>query len=152
MWNVIRRALVPGVLLLGGIAMVVYGAASRRLPVWEEALVEEKMTEEQEIEVPIGPPEPLPPELGGLPPGAMPGGVPPLAGPPMTVKQKILVDVVKKIETERKVDEAEYVVLRELTVGGIALVDPDKLMRTYRRAEAGWDAAEVAPPPSQCPT
>ena len=149
MWNVIRRAIVPGVLLVGGVAMVVYGAVGRRLPVWEEALGQEKVTEQREIEIPIGPPEPLPPEVGKFPPD---GGMPPLLGRPMKVKQTVLVDVVRKRQTQRKVDEAEYVVVREMTVGGIVLAGPGKLMRTYRRAEAGWDAADLAPPPSQCPT
>ena len=46
MWNVVRRAILPGLLLVAGAGMLVYGAVGRRLSVWEEALVQEEVTEE----------------------------------------------------------------------------------------------------------
>jgi hypothetical protein len=146
--NVIRRAILPSLLLVGGVGMVVYGFNSRHLPVWEEALVKEEVTEEREIEVPIEVPGLPGPD--GFPPDGMPGMLPPPAPPP--VKQKVLVQVTRDRETERVVEEPEYALVREITFGGVVLVAPDKLMRTYRRAEAGWDEADVAPPPSLCPT
>jgi hypothetical protein len=156
------RRILPLLLLAAGAAMVVYGAALRRLPVWEEARVVETVTVEREIEVPDVPPPGMPggpafggPAPGGMPgamPGGMPGGMPSVIPPEMRVKRTVLVEEERPRETERKVDEPEYVVVREMTVGGVTLVDGGELMRTYRRAEAGWSGADLPPPPSLCPT
>jgi hypothetical protein len=129
--------MIPGlVLLAGGIASLVYGIGHHTVPV----------SQEQEIEIDIAPPpgfglpsaEPFgPPGFG--PPG-QDFGDPSLAGPPpwmrpppglTKVKEKVLVTV----------EEPEWVLIREVTFGGVTLLSSGVLRRTYSGA-----------PPSLCPT
>jgi len=129
MWTLIRRAIVPLVLLLSAIASVIYGARYHREPV----------AEEREIEVPVVVPMPFPPPGpdDGSPPFGDPGGFgpPPDMGgffaPPPKIMEKVLVTK----------EEAEPTLIREVTFGGVALVASGELMRTY-----------TGQPPSMCPT
>ncbi|MBN1908724.1 MAG: hypothetical protein JW818_03210 [Pirellulales bacterium] len=151
MWRILRRGLMPVALLGVGIASLVYGVAYHTVVVWEE----------HEEEITIGPPPGFfegPGAPGGFddpegtgepgdgfggpedgfgppPPGPWgpPGGAGAFGAPPQkqTVTQVISV---KKIDTE-------MTVLRDTTIGGVAMLETGELMRTY-----------TGTPPSLCPT
>ena len=114
---VIMRAVVPVLLLLGGIASLIYGARFHDTLVFEEKEIEEK------IPVPFG-----------MPPFAGPEA-PPWAQPPgftlRTDKHKVLVPY----------DQSEPTLIRDVTVGGVVLLDSGDLKRTYSGKA-----------PSLCPT
>ena len=132
MWRIVVRLILPALLLVGGIASLIYGAKYHTAPV----------VEEKEIEVSLAPP------MGdGFLPGfeGPPGFPPPLEGPPglmspmielppELMKQKQIISITK--------EEPESILIREITVGGVALLDSGELKRTYS-GEA---------PPSLCPT
>ena len=125
MWTIIRRAIVPMLLIVGGVASVIHGARHHSEPVLEE----------QEREIRIGPPpeafDPgLPPGVPGV--GGFPPGVPRPPLPfPTTVIEKILVAT----------DTSEPRLIREVTFGGVVLLASGQLKRTYS-----------GKPPSLCPT
>jgi hypothetical protein len=135
------RAVVPLLVLIGGIASVYYGARYNA----------QEVVEEQEIKVPIAPPTPFgpmappeeqppfgdpspfgqPPPFGNEPPLMEPS---PLLGPapfPMEVTETVLIGK----------DESELQLIREVTFGGVVLLASGELRRTYSGA-----------PPSLCPT
>lgn len=153
-WRTVLRGLLSIVLFAGAVASLIYGAKYHFVPVSEEG----------EIEISIAPPPPLPPmgipgelpfetpgmgpPLGEMPPPDMeqPFGEPELPGPAAphvepfppglppffdTIKQKV-------ITTE---DESEPTLIREVTFGGVTLLDSGELLRTY-----------TGQPPSMCPT
>ncbi len=140
-WAIIHRAILPGLLIAAGIASVVYGAMYHSVPVVEER--------EEEIDVApppldnFGPMEEDPAMCGpGFPPMGEPGmGGPPGLGPPPgfaelpphLAKEKVTIFVTE--------DEPEPTLIREVTVGGLALFEAGKLKRTY--------SGKI---PSLCPT
>jgi hypothetical protein len=107
MQTIMTRAVVPGVLLVGGIASLIYGARFHDTPVFEEKEIEEK------ISVPFA-----------MPPFAGPE-TPPWEQPPelalRTEKRKVLVSY----------DQSEPVLIRDVTVGGVVVLASGDLMRTY---------------------
>jgi hypothetical protein len=127
MWAVVRGALLPGLLLLGGVASLIYGAWFRSVPVWEARESEETITIPADL-----PPGPMgggsrwggPPGFRGLPPGR----------PPLRK------EVVKKTVLNMLV-ESEPVLMRDVSVGGIVLTEAGELKRTY-----------TGKAPSLCPT
>ncbi len=142
MWGILRRAILPVVMLAVGIAALVHGVAKHTAHVFEE----------QEIEISLAPPPDMggPPGMDGLPGmpgmGDLPGmeGMPPGLGgldalspfgaPPLElqkVKQKIFVGK----------DEREMAIVRDVTIGGLVLLESGELRRTYS-----------GEPPSLCPT
>ena len=143
MWIVILRSVLPMIVLLAGIAAVVYGAVYHSQPV----------TEEQEIEITLAPPPGF-----GAPPGFGPpmddgfgspmddGFGPPMDdgfGPPMDdgfgdpgmadpfgMPAPPFLEKIKEtvIITE---PESEASLMREVSIGGITLLAEGILRRTY---------------------
>lgn len=128
MWGFIRRTVPPSLLLLGGLAALVYGTAYRSIPV----------TEEQEVEKTIVIPSPF----------GMPGGNDPMAGPGVE-GQMPESDNPFASEFTQKVkqtiilthQESERQLTREVTFGGVVRLASGELRRTY-----------TGDPPSLCPT
>jgi hypothetical protein len=113
----VRRAVVPALLLIGGLAALLYGAMFHSAPVLEER--ETKTT----IEVPAPLP---PPPLGENRPGAEPGlpGEGPLGGLPFVQQTVTRTDQVTLVESEPAL-------MREVSVGGVVLLPSGQLKRTY---------------------
>lgn len=109
MWTIIRRAILPGILLITGFASLIYGAKYHIVPV----LTEQKT--ESTIDIPV-PFSQIPPPF----PGAQQ-----FDGPPQMRKQ-----VVQRTE-EITIKESEPALIREVTVGGVAYNEFHKLKRTY---------------------
>jgi hypothetical protein len=135
MWKIVRRALLPLLVLAVGVAVLVHGVKKHTAHVFVE----------REIEISLAPPvfaaPNMPPGFGGPPgmngmpgfPGG-PGGMPPFGAPPpelQKMKQKIMVGQ----------DEPETAIVRDVTIGGLVLLASGELKRTYSGA-----------PPSLCPT
>ena len=113
MGNIVRRAIVPTVLVIGGLASLIYGAMFRSVPVLEEH--ETKTT----IEIPMDLPPPGP--SGESP---QPGG-PGFGGPPPFLKKEVTrVELVTIVESEP-------VLMGEVSVGGVARLESGELKRTY---------------------
>jgi hypothetical protein len=115
MWTIVRRAVVPAALVIGGVASLIYGAIYHSAPVFEEQ--ETKTT----IEIPTGLPPPG--SFGTVP---LPNGGAPFGGPPLFFEKKVVtrIDLVTVVESEPEL-------MREVSVGGIALLDSGELKRTY---------------------
>ena len=111
--NLVRRAILPALLVIGGLASLIYGAMFRFVPVLEER--ETKTT----IEIPTAFP-PVGPMGEAFPPGGAPFG-----GPPPFLKK-----TVTRIDLDTIV-ESEPELIREVSVGGVALLDSGELKRTY---------------------
>jgi hypothetical protein len=109
MWNFIRRAIFPGILLIVGFASLMYGAKYHFVPV----LTEQKT--EMTIDIPVAFSQ-IPPPF----PGAQQ-----FDGHPQTRKQ-----VVQRTE-EITIKESEPALIRDVTVGGVAFNEFHKLKRTY---------------------
>ena len=147
MRSILFRAIVPLALVAAGIASLIYGATRHTIAVSQER--------EEEVSIPIPMPfAPGPPGREGepFPPGPpMPGGPPDAEGPgpdgprgdmPPDAWQppQMFAKVTKKIiETT---DEPESKVIREVSVGGLALNGSGEIMRTYSGDEG----------PALCPT
>jgi hypothetical protein len=134
MWGIVRRALLPLLVLSVGVAVLVHGVQQHTAHVFVE----------KEIEIDLVPPgfanPGMPPGFGGPPglggaPGfpGPPGGMPAFGAPPPSqkLKQKVLVGN----------DEPETAIVRDVTIGGLVLLSSGELKRTYTGA-----------PPSLCPT
>lgn len=119
MLTIIRRAILPALLLIGGLASLIYGAKFHYVPV----LVERKS--EATVDVPESFPQ-VPPSF----PGAQPFGEPP------QFRKQIVQQTV-----EVAITESEPALVREVSVGGVALNSFHKLKRTYSGKA-----------PSLCPT
>ena len=128
MWTIILRTTLVVLVLGGGIASLIYGAAYHTAPV----------SEEQEIEVPIAPPPGFGPP-GGLP-FEGPPGEPSFDESPSTMEPPPFLSTVTEtiVVTE---DESEPTLIREVTFGGVTLLAAGQIMRTYS-----------GQPPSLCPT
>jgi hypothetical protein len=145
MWSMIHRVFVPALLVLAGIASVIYGARFHRTTVVEEQETERSI----QIDLPFlpfppppgfpgGPPSDNAPRPEGAPPGEEP---PPLAGPsPFGPPPPFLTQVVKEV-VQVSLDELEPKLVRDVTIGGLVLLESGKLMRTYSGT-----------PPSLCPS
>ena len=109
---IIRRAIVPALLLIGGLASLIYGAIFHSVP----------LLEDHEIQATIEVPAEFAPPPGGeaLPPDAAP------FGEPLPFVKK----TVTRVETTT-VQESEPVVMRDASVGGIVLLDSGELKRNY---------------------
>jgi len=162
-WIFDRRAAVAILLLLAGVGMAVYGSAFHAIPL----LIEEERQYEVLVPGPIMPFGPFGPP--SAPAGAQPVGGPsdnpfetPRAGRPaekMSAEENpfelspqapkdsqgmIPPGLVTRKVTERVVlDEwkPEWVVVRDVTVGGVARLENGQLKRTYS-----------GKPPALCPT
>jgi hypothetical protein len=148
MWAIILRAIVPLMLLVAGIVSAIYGVKHHTVEVVQE--------HEEEISIPIptpfapGPPGPDgqpfgegPPGPGGEPfaEGQPPGGEPPMDGPPpFWQPPPMFAKMIKK--TIVTTDEPEPKIIREVSVGGVALAESGEIKRTYSGDEG----------PALCPT
>jgi hypothetical protein len=125
---VILRTIPAGLVFLAGVASLIYGTLYHQLTI----------TAEEEIEVAAVPPPMFGPADGppmdGLP-GEPPGFAPlDLIGPPpfaANIKQTVIVEN----------QQPERVVVREVSVGGVTLLESGELRRTY-----------TGEPPALCPT
>ena len=117
--TIIRRAVLPGLLLIIGLASLIYGARFHHVPV----LVEEKS--ETTVEV-LQPFPQVPPPF----PGAQG-----FEEPPQIRKQTVQRTV------EVAIIESEPSLIREVSIGGVALNGSREIKRTYS-----------GKPPSLCPT
>jgi hypothetical protein len=118
MQAIVRRAVLPAMLSIGGLASLIYGAIYHSAPVLEEH------QSQTTIEVPTAF---APPPFGdGRFPGGPPSfpGRPPFSGPPLQKK------TVTRIELSTIV-ESEPQLTREVSVGGVALLESGELKRTY---------------------
>ncbi len=124
MWAIIRRAVVPAVLLVGGLASLIYGAIFHAVPVVEDH------ESETTIEVPA--------EFSPQPPmgeNFAPDGAP-FAAPLRMVKKKVT-----RVETVAAL-ESEPAAMRDASVGGIELLESGELKRALVSNEG----------PALCPT
>ncbi|MEN6495563.1 MAG: hypothetical protein ABFD16_14885 [Thermoguttaceae bacterium] len=128
MWGFIRRTTIPSLLLLGGIAAVVYGTAYRVIPV----------SEEQEVEKTIVIPSPF----------GMPGFNDSMAGPgaegqPQESDNPFASEFTQKVKQTIVVThkEPEPRLIHEVTFGGVIRLASGELRRTY-----------TGDPPSLCPS
>ncbi|MGA2059714.1 MAG: hypothetical protein ABSG67_04475 [Thermoguttaceae bacterium] len=119
MWVFVRRGILPGLLLIGGLVSLIYGSRFHFVPV----LTTE--TTETTIDVPVQFSQ-IPPPF----PGAQEFG-----GPPQFRKQT------EKITKEVTITVSEPALIRDVTVGGVALNKSLKIERTYSGKA-----------PSLCPT
>jgi hypothetical protein len=143
--TLVRRIIVPLLLLVGGIASAIYGARHHVVPVVQER--EEEIS--IQIPSPFGPgpegsslpgappfPEGAPFGPGPLPGGDLPPGMPPAPWQPPPQFAKVIKTTI--ITT----DEREPRLIWEASVGGIMLADSGEIKRTYSGDEG----------PSLCPT
>jgi len=130
MGMIIQRLVVPAVAALAGMAAIVCGAMYHRAPVsWQEVQEqerEEEVTKTIRVPVPFGPG----------------GGSSPWGKSFITQKVKVIEKVKRPVLVTRVEDMPEPAMIREMTVGGIAL-GSGGLWRTYRPDE---------PPPLLCPS
>ena len=113
MGAIVRRAILPSLLVIGGLASLIYGAIFHSVPVLEER--ETKTT----IDIPMAfPPEGPPGEV--FPPGGVGFGEP----PPVLKKVVTRIDLAAIVESEPELT-------RDVSVGGVALLDSGELKRTY---------------------
>jgi hypothetical protein len=114
---VVRRAILPGLLITGGLASLIYGA------LFHSARVLEDHETQTTIEVPSEfPPPPMDGPSAGPP--SFPDGTP-FGGPPSFVKKTVTqIELVTAVESEPELT-------REITFGGVARLDSGELKRTY---------------------
>ena len=114
MGAILRRAIVPALLVIGGAASIIYGAMFHRAPV----LVEQETTTTIEIPTDFGPP----PQFGQ---GGPLSGDAPFGMPPLSIKKEVTrIDVITRVESEAALT-------REVSIGGVALLPSGELKRTY---------------------
>ena len=124
MGAMIRRIVVPALLLVGGSASVWYGVWRRSAPVMAEQ--EKEVTIEVPSDFPPMPDANLPP-MNGIGPNGMPSfpGGSPFDGPPAMVKKTVTqIDQITKTESEPELT-------REVTVGGVERFASGELKQTY---------------------
>lgn len=133
--TILRRGLLPIMMLGLGIASLVWSAKHHVLEIYEEQEIKISIAPPPEMMQPMGPGGPhggMEPDFPGQP--GM-GGMPPfMAGPPpelQTVTQFVLVSK----------EEPESQAVFEITIGGLARLETGELKRTYSGAS-----------PSLCPT
>jgi hypothetical protein len=119
MWAYVRRGILPVLLIIGGLVSLIYGSIFHFLPILT------KETTEKTIDVPV--------EFSQIPP-PFPDGQN-FNGPPQFRKQTI------KSTEEVTIRVSEPAIIRDVTVGGVALNKSHKIERTYSGKA-----------PSLCPT
>jgi hypothetical protein len=107
MWTIIRRAILPTILLFVGLASIVHGVKYHTITVFAD----------EKSPVTIDVPRPFP------------------QGPPQFSNKTL------QKTTEVVINQSEPELIREVTVGGVALNESGKIKRTYS-----------GKPPSLCPT
>lgn len=123
----VRRILLPMILLVAGGSTLIHGVVFRTLPVWADEMVSKEKTI---LEAP-------PKELYRPRPFGRGGGMELPPPPPRPRKVKVQ-------EPEPRLGrQAEYRVMREVSVGGIARAKDGNLQLTYGPGKAG---------PALCPT
>jgi hypothetical protein len=125
MGRMILRAIVPVLLVVGGVASLRYGAASHHVPV-EEAVVK-RVLEKQEMEVPYEPDEIFPP-------------VPFMEQPPPEFRPppRYVTVLVPKDVTEDVIRlEREPLLVLDATTGRLPLLASGQLRRPEGRAASG---------------
>ncbi|MHC4406780.1 MAG: hypothetical protein ACYTG0_44735 [Planctomycetota bacterium] len=154
MTRVIRRAILPAVLLIGGIASLVYGTWFHTAPV-ERGIVKntiriEKKTETRKLPIgqPFGQPGVGEPGIPGMPgvPGQDPYFPPGMPVPTIEITRWVA-SVDKEIENVIR-PEWETNLIREATIGGVTLA-AGQLKRTYGPT---LDGKGPSLPPTLCPT
>jgi len=138
MSRIIRRAIVPLLLLLGAVASIQVGAAHHSVPVL--------MEQEEEVEIDVPNPFALPP---GFDPGSAFAQPPPFGdpslGPPPFGPAPFEAPAIKEIRTrvtQTTKEMPEPALIREVTVGGVVRLASGELKRTYSGDQG----------PSLCPT
>jgi hypothetical protein len=135
------RAIIPLLLVLGGVVSVYYGVQHNS----------QEVVEEQQIEIDLAPPMPpgpmVPPEAQPGFPGAPPFEQPPPFGdqppfmepPPLPGAAPFPMKVTETVLVTK--EDSELKLIREVTFGGVVLLATGQLRRTYSGA-----------PPLLCPT
>lgn len=144
MGTIIKRAILPVLLLGGGIGSLIYGARFHTVPVVAE--VSETVTEEQVREVE------LPPEMF-QPPPFMEDPPPPFVvpqPPPIMVKETIVVE--KKVTREVTRYESEPSLMLDATIGGLPMVVSGELRRPLGETSGGGETSTAQKGPALCPT
>ena len=113
MGRIVRRAALPALLVIGGLASLSYGM------VFRSVLVLEERETETTIEIP-GALAPEGPFYQAFPPGDVPFG----EQPPVLKKAVTRIDLVPIVESEPELT-------REVSVGGVVLLDSGELKRAY---------------------
>jgi hypothetical protein len=118
MWAIVRRAIVPVLLVIAGIVAIIEGVLYHPIPVFFETETT------QTIEIPLVQPSSPPMDDPSAPPG-MPGpnGMP--MGAPTSIKQK----VTRINRTDLVLTEPALT--RDITVGGVVRTGMGELKRTY---------------------
>lgn len=147
-WWLVRQALLPGLLLAGGIAAWAYGAVWHAVPV-ERNVLEVKIVEqshEEERELPFA----APPSAAAAFPGGGTGPADPFfpAGPRPKIKVTVTEPVEVKVVKPVVLDEPETAIVFEVTRGGVELAESGVLKQTHGLSESG----EEVPPLARCPT
>jgi hypothetical protein len=124
MGAIVRRAVLPALLLAGGLACWLCGARFRAVTVWES----------QETEVTLAIPD-------GFPPVPPVGEASPFGGPPQFPGRPPMRREVVKKTVLRSLEESEPGLMRDVSVGGVVLLPSGELKRTYSGKA-----------PSLCPT
>ncbi len=141
MWKFLSRAIPSVLVLAAGIASVVYGVGYHVAAVTEEKEVEFSVPAPPDFAA-TGFPAPDFPAPGFAPPGFAPPGMPPFGDPSMpgvSGMPPVMTKVKQKVIVTKEVPE--LALIREVTFGGVALLDDGELRQTYSGA-----------PPSLCPT
>ena len=137
MWRILFRTIPAALVLAAGIASVIYGVGYHVAAVSEE--------KEVEFSVPAPPDFAAPgfPAPGFAPPGFAPPGTPQFGDPSMTDPLMMMQPAMTKVKQKVIVtkDVPELALVREVTFGGVTLLDDGELRQTYSGA-----------PPSLCPT
>ncbi|OHB69866.1 MAG: hypothetical protein A2V70_02230 [Planctomycetes bacterium RBG_13_63_9] len=135
MWAMAKRTALPMLILVGGIASLVYGTRFHYTPVVQGEV--KQIVEEQQIEETITIPQPFEPPPGFPPP------------PPILQTIVRTIKVPKDVIEDVTIHELEPTLIREVTVGGVTLLASGRIRRTYGPTLDGQGSTEM---PSLCPT
>jgi hypothetical protein len=136
MWFIIRRAVVPTLLVAVGIVAIIFGVGFHPVVVLTDVTVEKTTT--ATIDVPLGPP----PETGPGPdsPGDPSAGQIPF-GMPTSIKKTVT--RTEKVKEEKPLTISEPDLTWDVTRGGVVRLASGALKRTYGAESTG---------PAGCPT
>jgi hypothetical protein len=138
MWAVIRRSIVPVLLVIAGTLAIVEGARFHPVSVLAEKTVERETT--VTIDVPLPQPPGIPEGDPSSPDGPpLPGGMP--FDQPPTIKKTVTRVVEVQVDLPIIISEPELT--RDVTVGGVIRLASGALKRTYGTNSKG---------PAVCPT
>jgi hypothetical protein len=134
MWMILRRAVVPLLLVIAGIAAAVYGIKYHVTTVLEER------TSEVKVEVPAA-------FLPNRPPG---GGMGPMGGLPDVGGMPEMVEVTKTKISLEEIYLLDPAMIRDATIGGLR---PARISKNgERKSEWALKRTYSGKPPSLCPT